>query len=190
MSEYDIIFFTGTGFDQSAPFDPFSQPHHPDCESVAIEHEHTQPVCPEECLFCMLQTLGTDQAKYTQQSSPPSTDLSLSPTQSASWSDLFPDLFSQTWLDDPELQRIAQQDWEATIRWEMDQPSYPIHPGRTFGTNNLGWNLQATGATYDVVPLHTNKDGQSEGKVVDLGHWDPTKGAVTLKGAGYKVSCL
>lgn len=181
MSEYDIVFFADTDFDQSVQLDPVYEPHQPVDKSVAIENEHTQPVSSDKCPC---------QVCKWQQSFPSSNNTILSPAELASWLESFPDLFSQTGLTDAELERQAQIDWDEIIRYEMAQPSYPMNPGRTFGINSLGWNLQRTGATYDLIPLRTDMDGQSEGKIADVGPWDPTEGAVTHNGDRYKVSCL
>jgi hypothetical protein len=201
MSEYDIVFFTHNEYDQSASSNFSYQPTDSTYASAAIGNAQTQAFDFGKCLYqsSMTQTMGTDQVDHDQQLCLWSAGPNQHPTQPSSivpiplvtepaaqsWADLFPELFPQPqsfWsIDD-------QRRWDEQIRWEMAQPGYPLHPGRSFGANHLGWNLQVTGASHNVTPLYTNIDGQKGGLGGDVGYWNPVVGAVTLKGWDYRVS--
>jgi hypothetical protein len=203
MSEYDIIFFPNDEHDPSASSNFTYQPSDPTYAPAAIGDAQTQAFDSGKCLgqSSMAQTLGTDLLEFDQQlflslagisqllTQPPSTPpTSLVTEPSAqSWADLFPELFPQPqsfWsIDD-------QRKWDELIRWEMAQPGYPLYPGRTFGANHLGWNLQATGASHDVLPICSGEHNQSGGPLGSVGYWDPVQQKVTLKGWKYKVSWL
>jgi hypothetical protein len=201
MSEYDIIFFTNDECDPSASSNFSYQPSDPTYSSDSIGDAQTQAFDSGKSLgqSNMTQTMGTDQVDYDQQLFLALTGFSQFPTQAPStpptspvtepsaefWADLFPQSFPQPqnfWsIDD-------QRKWDEQIRWEMAQPGYPMHPGRFFGANHLGWNLQATGASHDVLPICSEEHHQSGGPLGSVGYWNPVVGAVTLKGWEYKVS--
>ena len=201
MSEYDIIFFTHDELNQSASSNFCYQPSDPIHPSAAIGDAQTQAFDFGKSLVqsSMPETMGSDQVEYDQQLFHSSPDLSQLPTyppttpptspvtesSAQSWADLFPELFPQNFwhFDD-------QHRWNEQIRWEMAQPGYPTHPGRFFGANYLGWNLQATGASHDVLPICSEEHHHSGGSLGSVGYWDSLQQKVTLKGWEYKVSYL
>jgi len=199
MSQYDIVFHTDSECDQSELSNSFSQPGHP-IYKQAIENAQSQASSYEQFLSQLTGAqIYTGHVDYNQGSFPVSPGYCQLPTQSPSslpttavnepsaqsWTDLFPELFPQSFWSIEDQRR-----WDELIRWEMAQPGYPVHPGRIFGSNHLGWNLQATSASHDVVPISSDNHHQSGGLLGTVGYWNPVEEKVTLKGWKYEVSWL